>query len=58
MPETVFEAFWEEGRDAAIKPEVRLLLINMFEKYVALDLKYLYEDLNIYLVNLGLDENI
>ena len=51
MPETIFEAFWESCRDADIKPEVRLLLINMFEKYVALELKYLYEDLNTYLEN-------
>lgn len=51
MPETIFEAFWESCRDADIKPEIRLLLINMFEKYVALELKYLYEDLNTYLEN-------
>lgn len=55
MPETIFEAFWESCRDAEIKPEIRLLLINMFEKYVALELKYLYEDLNTYLENQGLD---
>jgi len=55
MPETIFEAFWESCRDAEIKPEVRLLLISMFEKYVALELKYLYEDLNTYLDNQDLD---
>ena len=51
MPETIFEAFWESCRDAEIKPDIRLLLISMFEKYVALELKYLYEDLNTYLEN-------
>lgn len=55
MPETIFEAFWESCRDAEINPEVRLLLISMFEKYVALELKYLYEDLNTYLENQNLD---
>lgn len=55
MPETIFEAFWESCRDAEINPEVRLLLISMFEKYVALELKYLYEDLNTYLENQSLD---
>ena len=55
MPETIFEAFWESCRDAEINPEIRLLLISMFEKYVALELKYLYEDLNTYLENQNLE---
>ncbi|MEE9552438.1 MAG: DUF1631 family protein [Gammaproteobacteria bacterium] len=49
QPETVFEAFWESCRDVKMKTELRLVLVNLFEKYVALDLKYLYEDLNTYL---------
>jgi len=56
MPEMIFEAFWESCRDADIKPEIRLLLIDMFEKYVALELKYLYEDLNTYLANQELEQ--
>ncbi len=48
-PESIFEAFWESCRDIDIKPEIRLLLVRLFERYVALELKYLYEDLNSYL---------
>lgn len=54
QPEMVFEAFWESYRDIKIKPEIRLLLVELFKKYVALELKYLYEDLNSYLAGQGL----
>lgn len=49
QPETVIEAFWESCRDIDIKPGIRQVLVDLFEKYVALDLKYLYEDLNTHL---------
>ena len=49
QPETVFEAFWESCRDVKMRPEVRLLFVNLFEKFVGFELKYLYEDLNSYL---------
>jgi len=45
-PELVFEAFWESCRDLDFKPEVRLLLVNLFERYVGFELKYIYEELN------------
>ena len=53
QPETVFEAFWESCRDVKMDLEVRLLLINLFEKYVALDLKCFYEELSTHLSQLN-----
>ncbi|NIO62092.1 MAG: DUF1631 family protein [Gammaproteobacteria bacterium] len=50
-PEPIFEAFWESCRDVDFKPEIRLLLVNLFERYVGLELKYVYEDLNTYIAN-------
>ena len=48
-PETIFDAFWESCRDSEIKPEIRMMLLKLFEHFMALELGYLYEDLNTYL---------
>jgi hypothetical protein len=46
QPKTVFDAFWESCRDIQAGVDVRLILVQMFEKHVASDLQNLYEDLN------------
>jgi hypothetical protein len=49
QPDVVYEAFWESCREVEIKLGIRLILFNLFEKYVAFELKYIYEDMNTYL---------
>jgi len=46
QPKTVFDAFWESCRDIQAGADIRLILVQMFEKHVASDLQSLYEDLN------------
>ena len=46
QPETIFEAFWESCRDIKMKNHVRVLLVNLFEKYITLDVKKIYEELD------------
>ena len=46
QPETIFEAFWESCRDIRMKNHVRLLLVNLFEKYITLDVKNIYQELD------------
>lgn len=41
QPDVVYEAFWESCREVEIKPDIRLVLFNLFEKYVAFELKYI-----------------
>ena len=49
QPETVIEAFWESCRDIKAGVEIRLLLVQLFEKYIASDFHDLYDELDIYL---------
>ena len=53
QPETIFEAFWESCRDIRMKNHVRLLLVNLFEKYITSDVKNIYEDLDNQLESLA-----
>ena len=49
QPETVIEAFWESCRDIRAGTEIRLLLVQLFEKYVTAELRELYGELDLYL---------
>lgn len=49
QPELVLEAFWESCRDVNTEPEIRVLLVKLFEEYVASDLLDVYADIGRYL---------
>ena len=49
QPETVIEAFWESCRDIRAGAEVRLLLVQLFERYIGSELHALYDELDLYL---------
>ena len=53
QPETIFEAFWESCRDIRMRNHVRVLLVNLFEKYITLDAKNIYKDLDSQLETLA-----
>lgn len=54
-PEIIFDAFWESCRDTEIKPEIRILLVSLFDHFMALELGYLYEDINSWLARQDLE---
>gem|GEM_PF-4601536 len=49
QPELIMEAFWETCRDVKAEPEIRVLLVKMFEEYVTADLRDVYADIGHYL---------
>jgi len=49
QPELVLEAFWESCRDVKAEPEIRVLLVKLFEEYVTVDLRDVYADIGRYL---------
>jgi hypothetical protein len=55
QPEIILEAFWESCRDVGAGVEVRMLLVELFERYIVSGLPSLYEDVSRYLQNHSLN---
>jgi len=49
QPEVILEAFWESCRDVGAGAEIRMLLVELFERYIVSGLPSLYEDISLYL---------
>lgn len=49
QPEVILEAFWESCRDVDAQPDVRVLLVQLFEQYIAAELQSMYEEVETYL---------
>ena len=47
QPETVYNAFWDSCDDLQCGAEIRLIMLQMFERQVATDLGIIYDDINV-----------
>jgi hypothetical protein len=55
QPEVILEAFWESCRDVDAEPDIRVLLVQLFEQHVVGELQSMYEDVSLYLQTHSLD---
>lgn len=49
QPENVYNAFWDSCDDLRCGTEIRLIMLQMFERQVAMDLVSIYDDINVLL---------
>jgi hypothetical protein len=49
QPEVILEAFWESCRDVDAEPDIRVLLVQLFEQHVVAELQSMYEEVGSYL---------
>lgn len=55
QPEVILEAFWESCRDVGAGADIRILLVDLFERYIVSGLPSLYHDVSLYLQTHSLD---